>query len=715
AVRVYGAAGEQDPHSFIVTQVVGGVKVIDNFYPNERNINFPDDPYYQDPSDKKLVPVTEHYLSILPLQFQNPTEVFVFHFNPAVALNTTVRSVGDEIRSYVHASGAAAALSAPADGAAATFAVQEAIVPSIFVETGSEDEANTFLLSVSGAELLISRGDADPVPFSISGYDELTVEGGSFGDSLVIPDLSGTALAGHVVYFEGFEGDDLVDATAGGVALIAYGDEGSDTLIGGATDDSLNGGADNDQLAGGAGNDLLDGGAGADTMIGGVGDDVYIVDALADVVTENPSEGVADEVRTSVFGYVLPADVEKLTYTGSGASDLRGNAGDNVLVGASGNDFLRLQDGGADVANGGDGNDAVYFGAAFTAADKVDGGAGKDVVALQGDYSAGVTLGADSLVNVETLAILTHSDARFGGGSASPFSYNVTVVDATVAAGTQLLVNASTLEAGENLTFDGHLETDGSFFIYGGKGIDALTGGSGVDVFFFAEDGRFAPSDHIDGGAGNDILVLRGNYALTLTAGSIVNVETVTLMSGTDARFYGAGTDFNYVIATDDSTVAAGATMTFNGGGLRATETLHFDGSAETNGAFRVFGGAGADTITGGGGADLIFGGLGADLLKGGGGADVFRYQGTGESTASAMDKILDFTSGDHIDMSRAGHFAFIGSAAFGGHAGELRVENSSGNVWLVQGDADGDGRADFVLQVTVADGHALAGADFLL
>jgi Ca2+-binding RTX toxin-like protein len=284
-----------------------------------------------------------------------------------------------------------------------------------------------------------------------------------------------------------------------------------------------------------------------------------------------------------------------------------------------------------------------------------------------------------------------------------------------VAAGTQLIVNASTLEAGENLTFDGHAETDGSFFIYGGHGIDTLTGGSGVDVFFFAEDGRFAATDHVDGGAGNDILVLRGNYSLVLDGASITHVETVTLMSAADSRFFGGGSRFSYDITTADNTVDAGATMTFNAGGLIAGETFHFDGSAETDGAFRLFGGSDADTITGGAGNDLVYGGLGADVLKGGGGADTFRYQGLGESTSSAMDKILDFASGDHIDMSRAGHFDFIAGDAFGGHAGELRVEQTSAGVWSVQVDSDGDSQADFVLQVTVSDGHALTGADFVL
>ena len=41
-----------------------------------------------------------------------------------------------------------------------------------------------------------------------------------------------------------------------------------------------------DDIRTGAGNDTVNGGAGADTLIGGTGDDTYIVDVLADVVTE---------------------------------------------------------------------------------------------------------------------------------------------------------------------------------------------------------------------------------------------------------------------------------------------------------------------------------------------------------------------------------------------------------------------------------------------
>jgi Ca2+-binding RTX toxin-like protein len=500
-------------------------------------------------------------------------------------------------------------------------------------------------------------------------------------------------------------------------ALTLTTGSGNDTLFGGNLDDVLTANGGNDTLGGGGGDDILNGGAGADQMIGGLGNDVFYVDNVGDVVTENAGEGTADEVRTALAGYVLPANVEKLTWTGAGGGDLRGNSGDNILSGGAANDFVRAQDGGNDSVSLGAGNDAVIFGASYTSADVVDGGSGSDQVGLQGDYSGGVTLG--TLTGVETLAIMTHSDARFGGGSASPYSYNIVAPDSTVVAGTQLMVNASTLEAGENLTFDGHAETNGSFFIYGGKGVDTLTGGSGADVFFFAED-RFAASDHVDGGAGLDAMVLRGNYSLVLSGSSIVNVETVVLNSGSDARFYAPGTPFSYDITTADDTVAAGATMTFNGGQLSAAETLHFDGSLETNGNFRLFGGSAADVIKGGAGNDLIYGGLGADQLTGGGGANTFRYQSAGESTATALDVIQDFVSGsDKLDLGRvdanslvAGDqaFSFIGANAFSAHgaasAGELRVFQSQG-TWFVAGDTDGDGTADLLISLHLGNGSA--------
>ncbi|WP_299650257.1 M10 family metallopeptidase C-terminal domain-containing protein [Sphingomonas bacterium] len=465
-------------------------------------------------------------------------------------------------------------------------------------------------------------------------------------------------------------------------------------------------------------------GGGSDTIkYGGTKDSV--IDLRPATLNYEVGGGGNVSYAFGIFGGYTIANgvtIENAT-TDAGNDTIRDNATNNILSSGAGADFVYANAGGDDRVLLGDGDDAAYFGAALMASDNVDGGAGRDVLALQGNYT-GLVLTAATMTGIETISLLSNTDTRFGGSGSSPFSYVLGTDNANVPGGKQLIVNASTLEAGENLTFNGAAETDGTFFIYGGKGVDVLTGGSGADVFFFAEDARFASADRIDGGAGADIVVLRGNYTLTLTGTSLVNVETVTLNSGSDARFAPAGTPFNYDITTNETTVAAGQRMTFNGGALLETETLLFNGSAETNGTFRIFGGAASDTIRGGTGADLIFGGLGGDTLAGGGGNDMFQYNSAADSTTAAGDRIGDFSMGDLLDLLRIDAntgvdgdqaFAFIGSGAFTNQAGQLRAAQTDGPVWTVSGDVDGDGRADFEVVITTIDSDPITQADFVL
>jgi hypothetical protein len=96
---------------------------------------------------------------------------------------------------------------------------------------------------------------------------------------------------------------------------------------------------------------------------------------------------------------------------------------------------------------------------------------------------------------------------------------------------------------------------------------------------------------------------------------------------------------------------------------------------------------------------------------------------GIADSTVAAAgkDTILDFTSGDHIDLSaidadgNSGNgntdFSF-GTGAFTGHAGELRIV-TAGATQVVYVDTNGDRLADFGINV-VSD-HPLAASDFVL
>ena len=123
-------------------------------------------------------------------------------------------------------------------------------------------------------------------------------------------------------------------------------------------------------------------------------------------------------------------------------------------------------------------------------------------------------------------------------------------------------------------------------------------------------------------------------------------------------------------------------------------------------------GGAGNDTISGGGGNDTLIGGTGVDILTGGDGADTFVFAAGDSSPAVGRhDQITDFTPGvDHIDLSSmdaisstpaSDSFHFIGVSTFDGRAGELNFHYDSAlGVTVLQGDTNGDGVADFAIDL---------------
>ena len=89
------------------------------------------------------------------------------------------------------------------------------------------------------------------------------------------------------------------------------------------------------------------------------------------------------------------------------------------------------------------------------------------------------------------------------------------------------------------------------------------------------------------------------------------------------------------------------------------------------------------------------------------------------------MDQILDFATGtDKIDLSRidanaaAGGdqaFTWLGSNAFTGTPGQLRVENLNGMGWLLLGDTDGNGTGDLRIILDLQGPTPLSGGDFIL
>jgi RTX calcium-binding nonapeptide repeat (4 copies) len=390
-----------------------------------------------------------------------------------------------------------------------------------------------------------------------------------------------------------------------------------------------------------------------------------------------------------------------------------GTSGDDNITGTSGDDTFDMRQAGNDTVQGAAGNDLFLFGGFLTAADSIDGGAGADVLRLAGDYSAGLTLGATTLVNVETI--------QLNAGD----SYNITTNDANVAAGTTMKVDAHTLGAGDSLTFNGTAESDGKFQITGGAGNDNLTGGANKDIFILTSGGidfangrdgddlfqmgaTFTAAEQINGGSGNDTVQLAGDYtgthAVVFNSTSMTNVETLQLAAGN-----------SYNLTTNDATVATGTTMTIDASALGAGDVLTFNGGAESNGYFDVIGGAGNDVITGGNASGITTGDTydlshgGNDTVTGGTGFNTFLMGaaltaadtldgGTGTSGDNIIVLNGDYSGANAVTLSASTITNFVEFQFDDGH--DYSITENNGNV--------ASGKSMEVLATGVSAGHTV-------
>lgn len=322
--------------------------------------------------------------------------------------------------------------------------------------TGNIDGTGNALansLTGNSGNNILTGGDGNDALNGGAGAD--TLIGGLGNDSYTIDNV------GDVITESAGAGTDFVTSS---VTFVLGADVENLTLLGSATingtgnalANALTGGSGVNILDGGDGNDTLNGGAGVDTLIGGLGNDAYTVDNAGDVVIESADAGI-DSVTSSVT-FVLGANVENLTLSGSAAINGTGNALANVLTGGSG----------ANVLDGGDGNDTLNGG---SGADTLIGGLGDDIFVIDNIGDVLTELAGQGIDTVQS-GIAHVLGAEFE---------NLTLTGTAALAGTGN-VQANTL-----------VGNTGANTLDGGAGNDTLDGGSGAD--------------RLIGGAGNDILV----------------------------------------------------------------------------------------------------------------------------------------------------------------------------------------------------------------
>jgi Ca2+-binding RTX toxin-like protein len=255
----------------------------------------------------------------------------------------------------------------------------------------------------------------------------------------------------------------------------------------------------------------------------------------------------------------------------------------------------------------------------------------------------------------------------------------------------------------------------GADFIGGGAGDDTIRGGEGDDTIFAG-----IGNDDVGGGAGNDQIfggtganVIHGGLGNDTVQGGSGN-DTIHGSAGRNQLFGNDGADVIFTSAGGD--LAGGGPGNDSIFGADGQDTIFaglgddFIGGGAGND--QIFGGAGRNRIFGGVGNDTITAGTGKDVMTGGPGADTFVFVSAAAiGIGAARDVITDFITGvDSIDLRALGT-AFNGNAGLLGGGTKSFFHFAAGG--LVIGDQNGDGVADWVIELTGAP--AVAAGDFLL
>jgi Ca2+-binding RTX toxin-like protein len=577
------------------------------------------------------------------------------------------------------------------------------VVDVLDFQTGNGGDYFELITLVAPAHYLYGES-----PFE-TGHARLVQSG---ADTLLQTDLDGAGSEHGWVTAVIFRGTDARDFTAGN---FGFGTSGADTIrLDMALPLTAFGGGGNDILYMGSQfgpGDYIDGGIGRDTIVlqgdysaGFVFEESSFLNMEFFALLSGTDTSFGGS-GTSLYTYLLSAHDENAEAGQTVTVYFRGLvAGENVVFDAS------SETDAAYVFLGGAGNDVLIGG---EMGDTLDGGSGDDTLA--GGFGNDIYVidsKGDTVLEAEDEGI---DEVRTALGSRSDFSQmyilpaNVENLTGTSATGQGVHGNAL-----DNVI---RMGAGGDLIVLHDGGDDLVFASGGNDYIYYGAS--FTNADSNDGGTGTDTVGLLGNYTLTFDADDLVSIEVLAAYSSGNPA-----APNSYSLTTVDANVAAGEHLMVTGMSLSKIETLVFNGAAETDGRFTILGGRADDTITGGMGNDLIWGNLGADVLKGGGGNDSFEYYSVADSTTGSRDTILDFSGGDKINLwnidadgnaaNGNSKFAFIGDAAFGNKAGELRV-TQSGDGWLVEGDVDGDGVADLAILVQTVAGHILGANDFIL
>jgi len=377
--------------------------------------------------------------------------------------------------------------------------------------------------------------------------------------------------------------------------------------------------------------------------------------------------------------------------------------GDDTITGSDQGDILYTGEGGTDTVDAKGGNDVIDMGAtAFAPFHSLNGGTGHDTIRAFGNLFTAdkvldlrnATLQSIEAIDIDGGATVRLLGSQIGAGFVSPTALVTKAIDTAnngaleVVLDTPGAANLSgfTVGAGVSITVFGSTGTDtisGTSIgetIRADAGTDTVNGNGGSDTFLVA--GTVAEFDTMNGGTGTDTMYAEGGSPLTLT-GFNAAAQAIEQWSGNGQGLLGNGN----------------------------ANVFDLSGLESLSGLASIDGLGGDDTITGSKLADVIRGGLGKDTMAGGLGGDRFDFDAVSEigKKKGQLDLISDWGDGDRIDLSsidangsqkgdKAWKFLKKEGAAFT-KAGQVGFDQKKGTTF-VQGDTNGDGKADFKLEL---------------
>ncbi|MEH2259926.1 beta strand repeat-containing protein [Nostoc sp.] len=596
----------------------------------------------------------------------------------------------------------------------------------------------------------LQGGEGDDLLWGDAGNDNLfggtdndTLLGGT-GDDRLITGSSNLDFLGGNHLLSGDNGNDTLSAS--GYQNRGDGNDyyssGNNTLNGGAGDDYLivNFSKGNNLLNGGDGNDTFSKNySGNDTIDGGKGDDLLSYDTRDG--SYNVTQGITSTFNPTTNIGSIKLGTNRVSYKNIERLEITGTSYNDLIVGSNGNDTLDAGRNGNDTVNGGIGDDLLLV----TYRDdtggiiSTDGGIGDDVLnvddtnATEGITSTfnpttniGSITASTRLVNYKNIERLdisgtfyddlivgnngndTLDPGRSGndtvdGGIGDDLLRFSTNADQGITSTFDTTTNTGTITAGTNRVSYKNIER---LNISGTAYDDNIVGSNGNDTLSTSGNGN----DTIDGGKGDDLLIVNAGGGITSTFNAINNTGSITVgasqlsyknierlnISGTEYDDNIVGSNGNDTITGNYSFIVGNREAytievisgndTIDGGKGNDLLIVHDGGGSEgitstfnattntgsitagTNGVIYknierldiigtnyddlIVGGNGDDTLNGDDGNDILIGGKGNDSLYGGSGTDTFAFNSFNEG----IDRLDDFnTTNELIRVSVAG------------------------------------------------------------